>query len=80
MLSTRGKYMNNTHERKPINRGQSIPWVVALVILLTFLVLDAGALAWSASLISGRQLAAEVFTFVVVLSGAAITVWKMKVI
>ena len=54
-------------------------WIAALVALLTFLTLDAGALAWSASLINGRQLLVELFTFFVVISGAAITIWKMKV-
>ena len=53
-------------------------WISFLVVLLTFLVLDAGALAWSASLIGGRQLLAELFTFLVVVSGTAITVWKLR--
>jgi hypothetical protein len=54
-------------------------WISVLVVLLTFLVLDAGALAWSASLIGGQQLLAELFTFLIVVSGGAITIWKLKV-
>jgi hypothetical protein len=67
--------MNTT----PQHQSHLILWIAALVILLTFLFLDAGALAWSASLISGHQLTAEILTFIVVLSGCAITVWRMKV-
>jgi hypothetical protein len=64
----------------PENKTYSVAlWISALAVLLTFLVLDAGALAWNASLISGHQLMAELFTFLVVLSGAAITVWKLRV-
>ncbi len=54
-------------------------WIAALALLITFFVLDAGALAWSASLISGHQLTAGLFTFFVVATGAAITVWRMRV-
>ena len=67
--------MNITPERQ----SHLVLWIAALVILLTFLFLDAGALAWSASLISGQQLTAEILTFIVVLSGCAITIWRMKV-
>jgi len=52
---------------------------VAFAIVITTLVLDAGALAWSASIIDGRQLTAEIFTFIVIASGIAITTWTMKV-
>ena len=54
------------------------PWIAALLLILTFVVIDAGALAWAASLVNGRQFAVEVFTFFVVLSGAAITLWRMR--
>ena len=54
-------------------------WISVLVVLLTSLVVDAGTLAWSASLIGGRPLMAGLFTFLVVVSGGAITVWKLKV-
>jgi hypothetical protein len=54
-------------------------WIAALAFVLTFLVLDAGAVAFSASFISGHQLTAALFTFFVVVTGAAITVWRMKV-
>lgn len=53
-------------------------WIIALVMMISFLVLDAGALAWTSSMINGHQFVAEIFTFIVVLSGAAITVWRMK--
>ena len=53
-------------------------WIAALALLVTFFVLDAGAVAWSASFISGHQLTAGIFTFFVVVSGVAITVWRMK--
>ena len=72
--------MSATYKSKESEKPKIIFWISVLVVLLTFLVLDAGALAWSASVIGGRQLAASLFTFLVVISGAAITVWKMKVI
>ncbi len=53
-------------------------WMAVAAILFTFFILDAGALAWASSLISGRQVIAEMFTFLVVLSGVAVTVWRMK--
>jgi hypothetical protein len=71
------RHLNITHENKRQN-SRFLPWIAAFVILLTFFVLDAGAVAWSASLIGGRQLMAELFTFLVVVSGAVITVWKLK--
>ena len=61
---------------KPRNY-RSITWIATILVLLTFAVLDAGALAWSASVISGRQLAAELFTFFTVVGGTVITVWWM---
>ena len=61
------------------NQNNKLLWIAVFVVILTFFILDAAALAWSASFISGRQLTAELFTFFVVVSGAAITVWKMKV-
>ncbi len=73
-----GIHLNATQKTKQPDHPIRI-WIAALVILLTFLVLDAGALAWSASLAGGRQILVEIFTFFVVLSGTAITVWKMKV-
>jgi hypothetical protein len=66
--------MSSAHEGK---HASTILWVTASLILLTFVFLDAGALAWSASVISGSQLTAEIFTFFVVLSGAGVTVWRM---
>jgi hypothetical protein len=54
-------------------------WIATFAFLITFLVLDAGAVAFSASVISGHQLTAALFTFFVVVSGAAVTVWRMKV-
>jgi hypothetical protein len=69
--------MQPTQDNKQNQRA--ILWIAALVVILTFFLLDASALAWSASLINGRQVLAEVFTFFIVVSGAAITVWKMKV-
>jgi hypothetical protein len=59
-------------------KSKHIPWVIALLFAITFLVIDAGALAWAASLVNGRQLAVEMFTFFVVLSGGAITFWRMR--
>jgi hypothetical protein len=56
----------------------TLAWIAALAVLITFCVLDAGAVAWSASVINGHQLSAAVLTFFVVLSGAAITVWRMR--
>jgi len=70
--------VNGTPQSKPRDNRRTLLWILASVVMLTFLVLDAGALAWSASLISGRQLTAELFTFFVVLSGAAVTVWGLK--
>jgi hypothetical protein len=70
--------MKTAQEGKHTGSRGIIFWITASLILLTFLFLDAGALAWSASVISGRQLMAEIFTFFVVLSGAGITVWKLN--
>jgi hypothetical protein len=53
-------------------------WIAALALLITFLVLDAGAIAWSAAFISGHQLTAALLTFFVVLSGAAITITSIR--
>jgi hypothetical protein len=50
----------------------------ALLVLFTFAALDAGVLAWSASVISGRQLTAELLTFFTVMGGAIATVWRMR--
>jgi hypothetical protein len=58
--------------------SKHLPWLIALLFVVTFLVIDAGALAWAASLVNGRQLAVEIFTFFVVLSGGAITLWRMR--
>lgn len=71
--------MDATNRNKQNENPRSIIWVTALVIILTSLVLDAAVLAWSASVQDWRMVTAEVFTFFVVLSGVAITVWKMKV-
>jgi hypothetical protein len=60
-----------------MNSG-STAWIAVILVIFTFAVLDAGALAWSASVISGRQLAAEVLTFFTVAGGAAVTVWRMR--
>ena len=68
--------MDSTHKNKA---QRAAPWIAVFIVLIAFFVLDAGALAWSASLADGRQLAAEIFTFFVVLTGGAITVWKMKI-
>ena len=70
--------MNAIYKGKLQQNSQSTIWIAALVIILTSLVLDAAALAWSASVLDGRLVMVEVFTFLVVLSGAAITVWKMR--
>ena len=70
--------MNAIYKGKLQENSRSTIWIAALVIILTSLVLDAAALAWSAKVLDGRQIFAEVFTFLAVLSGAAITVWKMK--
>ena len=53
-------------------------WIALFLVLFTFAVLDAGALAWSASVISGRQLTAELLTFFVIMGGAIATVWCMN--
>jgi len=55
-----------------------LTWIAALAVLVTFFFLDAGAVAWSASVITGHQLSAAIFTFFLVLSGAVITVWRMR--
>jgi hypothetical protein len=60
-----------------MNLSRSLIWAAAILVLITFAVLDAGALAWSASVISGRQLVAGVLTFFTLVGGAAVTVWKM---
>ena len=57
---------------------QSTIWIALILILSTFAALDAGALAWSASVISGLQLAAELLTFFTVVVGAIATVWWMR--
>ena len=79
LFITRYSEMNTAQETKQHHNPRGIHWLAALVILLTFLVVDTGALAWSAAVSDGRQIAAEVFTFIAVMSGAAITVWKMRV-
>jgi hypothetical protein len=71
--------MNATHKSKQQENPSTVLWMAALVIILTSLVLDAAALAWSASVLDGRQVTAAIFTFVLVLTGAAVTVWKMKI-
>lgn len=68
-----------THESKSQDNRRAVLCVAALVVILTSLVLDAAALAWSASVLNGRQITAEILTFLLIVSGAAITVWKMKV-
>jgi len=60
------------------NRSGSILWIALILVLSTFGILDLGALAWSASVISGRQLAVELFTFFAVMGGAVATVWGMR--
>jgi hypothetical protein len=77
-VSSRGNHLRNTNESHQHNRPRTILWIAALVVFVTFLVLDAAAVAWSASWINGRQVTVELFTFFVVVSGAAVTVWKMK--
>lgn len=49
------------------------------LILLTFAVVDAGALAWLASLITGHQFAVGLVSFFAVLGGAVVTVWRIPV-
>lgn len=53
-------------------------WIATLLVLFTFAVLDAGAVAWSASVISGRQLFADLLSFFTVLCGTGITFWWMS--
>jgi hypothetical protein len=53
-------------------------WIALILILSAFAALDVGALAWSASAISGLQLAAELLTFFTVMAGAVATVWWMR--
>ena len=60
------------------NHSGSTIWITTILVLLTFGALDAGALAWSASVISGRQLAAELLTFFTVMGGAVATVRWMR--
>jgi hypothetical protein len=77
ILHREGIYL--AHESRTHGNHRAVLWVVALVVILTTLVLDVGALAWSASVLDGRQVTAGIFTFLLVVSGGAITVWMMKV-
>ena len=77
-LESEGTYLNLTHGSNTRVRRHAGFWIAAMIVVLTFVMLDASALAWSAAVIDGRQFAVEIFTFVVVASGAAITVWKMR--
>ena len=69
--------MNITREDKHDHHSGMMIGIAAVLILSIFAVLDAGALAWSASFISGRQLAAELLTFFIVLAGAVVTAWSV---
>jgi hypothetical protein len=62
------------HQQHP---GSTV-WISAILVILTFAVLDTGTVAWAASAISGRQLAAELVTFFTVMGGAIVTVWWSK--
>ena len=62
-----------------IQKNSVYLWIAVVVVILTFLFLDASALAWSSKWIGGQQIVAAIFTFFVLVSGALITVWKMKV-
>jgi hypothetical protein len=64
--------MNHLHEHNQYaGRGNAVS--ITLLLVLIFFVLDAGAVAWSASVISSGQLAAGLVTFFAVVTGAAIT-------
>ena len=70
--------MNITRDNDHLDRRSPMLWIAALlVLLLTFFMLDAAALAWSASLISARQALADLLTFFAVAGGLALTVWKL---
>jgi hypothetical protein len=60
------------------NHSGSMVWITTILVLFTFAAMDAGALAWSAAIISGRQLAAELLTYFTIIGGGAVTVWWMK--
>lgn len=77
-LYREGINLNATHKNKQHEHPGSILWFALLVIAITSLVLDAAALAWSAAVQDGHLIMAEVFTFLVVLTGTLITVWKMR--
>ena len=52
---------------------RAVFWTALAVILLTFLVIDAGALAWSASLAGGLPITAGILTFLAVVCGLVLT-------
>lgn len=53
-------------------------WLSTFFVLCTFAVLDAAAFAWSASLLSGYQLAGALLTVFLIEAGAVITLWRMR--
>jgi hypothetical protein len=53
-------------------------WIAALLLIFTFVVLDASALAASASLAALRPLLTGILAFFVLLAGGVLTAWKMK--
>ena len=53
-------------------------WIATLLLIFTFLVQDAAALAASSSVVALRPFLIEMAAFVAVLAGGTWTAWKMR--
>ena len=53
-------------------------WIAATLLLVGFGLGDTAIVAWSASLVTVRQLGAVLFSFVLVAAGLCFTVWQLR--
>jgi hypothetical protein len=71
-------------EREKMNLSASVGkdrllyWMAGVLLLITFGMVDAGVIAWCASLIDFGQLFAAVFSLLLIETGLFFTVWQMR--
>lgn len=53
-------------------------WIATLLLIFTFVVEDAAALAASSSVVALRPFLMEMAVFVLLLAGGTVTAWRMR--
>jgi hypothetical protein len=61
-----------------VGKDRLLYWMAGVLLLITFGIVDAGVIAWCASLIDFGQLFAALVSLLLIETGLFFTVWQMR--